>query len=183
MNCPICKKAMDYHTLLDAQLPAYRCPSCEGMWISSNEYLRWLRAQEAALPDRPVEEVELPIWEVSQLKLCPGCGHFLWRHKVFPNAAFYLDRCGHCNGVWFDKDEWAALVKLNMHDDINQFFTRPWQDRLREEEARSMLDQLYLERFGSEDYAWVKETWRWLHDHPQRSMMLAFLQAEEPYKI
>ena len=183
MKCPVCKEALDYHTLLDSQLPAYRCRRCEGLWISAREYLRWLKMQPALLPQRPADKADLPTWDTPQPKLCPQCGHLLVRYRVLPNADFYLDRCGNCNGIWFDKNEWDVLVARNLHDKVNQFFTQSWQARLRAEEARTKLDRLYLERFGAGDYARIKEVRHWLQNHPQRSMLLAFLQSDDPYVI
>lgn len=183
MKCPVCREPLDYHTLLDAQLPAYRCRKCEGLWISAHEYLRWLRQQTALLPEKSVDGVNTPTWDTPQIKLCPSCGHFLMHYRVLPYANFYLDRCGHCHGIWFDKDEWDTLVARNLHDKVNQFFTRPWQARLRAEEARAMLDDLYNDKLGAEDYARVQEAWSWLRHHPQRGMLLAFLQSDNPYAI
>jgi Zn-finger nucleic acid-binding protein len=183
MKCPICKTSLSYHTLLETQLPAYQCPTCEGIWISSNEYLRWLQAQPEDLPEKPADNMNVPTWDTSQLKLCPGCGHFLMRYHVLPNVPFYLDRCGHCNGVWFDKNEWDVLVARNLHDNVNQFFTQPWQTKIREKEAHSTLEKVYREKLGDADYARVKEIWDWLKHHPQRGMLLAYLQSEDPYKV
>jgi len=183
MKCPICKEALDYHQLLESYLPAYRCRQCEGIWISAREYLRWLQQQPTLLPERPAVETDLPTADTPQLKLCPQCGHFLIRYRVLPNAGFYLDRCGNCNGVWFDRNEWDVLVAHNLHDKVNQFFTQPWQNRLRAEEARLKLDQLYHDRFGNDDYARIKDVRQWLQAHPQRGMLLAFLQADDPYAM
>lgn len=182
MKCPTCQESLDYHTLLEAQLPAYRCRKCNGIWLSAREYLRWLKQQPAELPEKTTDEIA-PTWDTPQIKLCPSCGHFLMRYRVLPHASFYIDRCGQCNGVWFDKDEWEALVARNLHDKINQFFTRPWQARIRAEEARAMLDNLYLNRLGADDYARVKTTRDWLRNHPQRSILAAFLIADDPYTI
>jgi hypothetical protein len=66
---------------------------------------------------------------------------------------------------------------------VNQFFTQPWQSKIRDEEAKQKLDRLYLAKFGAQDYARVRETWEWLKSHPQQAMLLAFLQAEDPYRI
>ena len=182
MKCPICREQLDYHTLLETQLPAYRCRKCEGIWISAHEYIRWLKRQPMLLPEKPANEM-VPTWDTPQIKVCPACGHFLLRYRVLPYVGFYLDRCGHCHGIWFDKNEWEALVARNLHDKVNQFFTQPWQAKLRATEARAMLDQLYLDRLGAEDYAKVKDTWSWLRQHLRRSMLLAFLQADDPYSL
>ena len=182
MNCPVCKTTLEYHVLFESQMPAYRCASCEGVWVSANEYVRWVQTQGSLLLEKP-GAADVPTWDTPQLKLCPACGHFLMRYRVLPGVQFFVDRCGHCNGVWLDKGELDTLVERNLHDKINQFFTQPWQTRLRQEETHQALDRLYQEKFGTEGYARLSEIREWLCEQPQRSMMLAFLQAEDPYKI
>jgi Zn-finger nucleic acid-binding protein len=184
MICPVCKHSLSQHSLLESNLPAYQCENCGGIWISAQEYMRWLKQQKTVLPERPTEDVvNIPTWDTPQLKICPTCKHFLIRYRVLPNVQFYLDRCGNCNGVWLDKNEWEVLVEHNLHDKVNQFFTQPWQTKVREEETHAMLDKMYQEKFKPEDYAKLKEVRVWLKDHPQRSMLLAYLQADNPYKI
>jgi Zn-finger nucleic acid-binding protein len=115
--------------------------------------------------------------------LCLECRHILTRYRVLPGARFYLDHCGNCNGVWFDRDEWQVIVAHNLHDNVNELFTQPWQTRVRQVESQAMLDKLYLDKFGAKDYARIKEIWNWLKPHPHRAMLVAFLQANDPYKI
>jgi hypothetical protein len=45
------------------------------------------------------------------------------------------------------------------------------------------MDRLYLEKFGAEDYEHVKQIRAWLKEHPRQGMLIAFLQADDPYKI
>ena len=135
------------------------------------------------MPATQAESKMNPALDVNELKLCPNSGHILARYKIFPDTEFYLDRCSHCNGIWFDKNEWDALVARNWHDNVNEFFTRSWQDRVHTEETKAHLDKLYLEKFGAEDYEHIKQIREWLQDHPKLGMLLAFLQANDPYKV
>ncbi len=183
MKCPVCKDYSLQSTELQMGLPAYQCPRCNGIWISSNEYLNWRKTQGDELPGKAFEGDIGPIWQTEKLKLCPNCSHILTRYRIMPGVKFYLDHCGHCQGVWCDAGEWDIIVSHNLHDKVNQFFTRPWQARIHEAETRNMLDKLYLEKFGPEDYSRIKEIWEWLTPHPHRAMLLAYLQADNPYKI
>jgi Zn-finger nucleic acid-binding protein len=113
---------------------------------------------------------------------CPVCKDDRLQHETLEsNMPAY--KCGHCNGVWLDKGEWDILAARNLLGKINQFFTKPWQTSVQEEEAKVELDKLYTEKFGVADYARIKDIWSWLKDHPQRSMLLAYLHAENPYKV
>ena len=183
MKCPICLNQTLQPTTLDTGLPAFQCSQCQGIWIASNQYLNWLRSQPSALEEKAGDDIHIPTWDTQVLKLCPQCGHIMTRYRVLPGVNFWLDHCGHCNGVWFEKDEWNVLLERNLQDKVNAFFTQSWQAKIREAESRRVLDKLYLEKFGAADYEKIKEIHGWLMEHPQRSMLLAYLQAENPYKI
>lgn len=183
MKCPVCRTGLEFQEIADSGLPVHRCPSCQGQFLSANEYLRWVRARGQDLPATQAVDAELPTWDSQDLKVCPACAHAMLRYRVIAHAPFHLDRCGHCNGVWLDKDEWDALAARNLHDNIHEFFTQAWQIRLRAEEARAALDRLYLQKFGEDDYAQAKQVREWLSEHPRRGMLLAFLQADDPYRV
>jgi Zn-finger nucleic acid-binding protein len=182
MKCPVCQDSALGPVQLEQGLPAFKCSHCEGIWVSSTQYFAWLDQHGPKLPEKPAPESSITVTEVEQAKVCPECGHFLRRYKIWPDNDFSLDHCSSCNGVWFDRNEWAALEARNLHDKINQFFTKPWQDRLRREQTRHALDQIYLEKFGVDDYERLKQTRTWIRAHPQEMAMLAFLQAEDPYE-
>jgi Zn-finger nucleic acid-binding protein len=183
MYCPVCKTHSLAPTTLVNELPAYRCSTCKGVWIDSNAFLDWRRTKGDTLPERPGTSQIDPAWDLKELKLCPNCGRILRRFKVIPGEPLYIERCHTCNGMWLDHHEWSALVERNLHDNLNEFFTRAWQDRIRTEETRAHLDQLYLEKFGGQDYERIKEARLWLQEHQQRGMLLAFLQSDDPYQL
>jgi Zn-finger nucleic acid-binding protein len=180
MRCPVCKNQLLGPITLLEGLPARQCSNCKGVSISSNVYLTWRRTLGREFPPKEGAIEIDPSWEVKELKLCPDCGHIMARYKVFPDTAFYIDRCRNCNGIWLDHHEWDVLIDRNLHDNVNEFFTRPWQDNLRAVETRNHLERIYLEKLGEDDYENVKQVREWLKDHPLRGMLLAFLQAEDP---
>ena len=182
MKCPICKTDTLDPATLEGDLPAKSCSKCGGIWISSNVYLAWQPAHQG-LAEKPSDKPFDPVWDTKEFKLCPDCGHIMARYKTFPDVDYYLDRCGNCNGIWFDKNEWDALVERNLHGKLNEFFTHPWQAKLHQQEAANRMEEIYLSKFGKADYEHVKEVRAWLKDHAQRNMLLAFLQADDPYKI
>lgn len=184
MRCPLCKDVPLQQTSLETELLAFACPGCQGIWIASSDYQAWLKAHPTTLLEKPTAEAASPpVFDTQQAKLCPGCGHILSRYKIWPDLDLYLDRCGHCNGVWFDRNEWQMLVAHNLNDKLHMFFTRPWQKKLREQETRKRLDRIYAQRFGQEDYAKLQETRAWLDQHPQKSLLLAYLTDPDPYKV
>ncbi len=183
MKCPVCKIDSLSGISLVENLPANQCSNCGGVWVPSNAYLAWKRAKGDDVSEKAGSIHIDPSWEVDEIKLCPSSGHILARYKIFPDTEFYLDRCKDCNGIWFDKKEWDVLVDRNLHDNLNDFFTRSWQDNLRAVETKKNMENIYLLKFGADDYQHIQEVRVWLEDHPKRGMLLAFLQADDPYKI
>lgn len=183
MKCPVDKTDTLSQIALIEGLPAMQCSTCGGVWVDSNAYLAWRKAS-GKIDSRASADIKIdPAWDVDELKLCPNSGHIMGRYKILADSDFHLDRCGHCNGIWFDKHEWDALIELGLHDNVNEFFTRPWQDEIRSSEARNHMDKLYLEKFGADDYEHVKKVREWMKDHPKRGMLLAYLQASDPYAV
>jgi Zn-finger nucleic acid-binding protein len=183
MQCPVCKDYKLGMVVLLEGLSAAQCPNCKGIFIASNDYMAWWRTLGRVLPEKEGAIEIDPSWDVNELKLCPNCGHIMARYKVFPVTEFYLDRCRSCNGIWLEVHEWDVLIDRNLHDNLNEFFTRPWQDHLHAEETRIHLEAIYLDKLGEQDYERIQEIRGWLKDHPRHGMLLAFLQAEDPYKI
>lgn len=183
MKCPVCKSSSLHQIELTDKLPANQCSNCNGIWISSNQYLAWVRMQDKPLPEKDMGEVAAPQLKTDTLKLCPESGHIMKRFKVFPNVEFRLDRCGHCNGIWFDSNEWDVLVAHNLQDKVNQFFTAPWQEKLLENETRANMEKIYKDKLGAEDYKRIQEVRAWLEENPRRAMLIAFLQADDPYEV
>jgi hypothetical protein len=80
-----------------------------------------------------------------------------------------------------DKNEWESLKAADLHDEINQFFTKPWQQNIQSKEIASKFDAMYLERFGESDYQKIKEIRGWLQEHPNRNNLIAFLLDKDPF--
>lgn len=182
MNCPVCKTQTLALIELENGLPAYRCAKCSGTLLMSNEYLRWVRNQPQQAggdPDgSPTLNLDVPI-----AKTCPNCKHFMLRFDILPNDALVVDRCSNCNSIWFDQKEWEALTARGLQTRINEFFTKPWQDKIKSIESHKKLDAMYQEKLGEADYKKVQEVRDWLRKNPHMSMLFAFLQSDDPYKI
>jgi hypothetical protein len=75
-----------------------------------------------------------------------------------------------------------VLQDHHLHNRINLFMTRPWQQKIRDAEAHHRFEQIYRQRFGEADYARIQEVRAWLCAHKERTALLAFLMSEDPYK-
>lgn len=58
-----------------------------------------------ALHDKEEQRLEHEKQVLHYMK-CPKCGHDLRHSKV---ASLIVDRCTHCEGVFFDKEEWTEF--------------------------------------------------------------------------
>lgn len=182
MQCPNCDTPLSAPILTKNDPPVLGCQTCHGVWIDSTVYLAWV-AGRAVPPAVELTIDNTTVADTQNLKLCPTCRRFLTRYHILPGARFFVERCAHCNGVWFDEGEWEIARRHGLQDRINSLFTQPWQDQVRAVEARHSLEHIYLERFGAEDYQRVRDVRAWLDSHPQRGTLLAFLQARDPYSL
>jgi Zn-finger nucleic acid-binding protein len=167
---------------LEPGLESLACPTCHGDWLPGLAYQRWRQAHGVDLPERELttEEVEgLPVHEDLHGKLCPECGCLLLPYHVGHGLAFSLNYCGRCGGTWFEANEWAQMRAANLHDNLHQVFTQMWQAGVaRAERAREHERNLRV-RFGDADFERAREVRTWLHGHPHRSAILAYLTAPE----
>lgn len=182
MQCPVCKNTALSPVLLEQGLPSQQCPRCRGHWLGLNDYQAWLEAKGEILPEKP-PSAHAPIAQtVKRAKLCPQCDHLLLKYKLGRGTDISLDYCGQCGGVWFDKDEWAVLKDMNLHDEVYKIFTQSWQKKVRIELSHQHLSQHYQHKFGSEDYAKIRALKAWLIAHPESSALLAYLNNADPYQ-
>jgi len=176
----ICPSCCNDSRLRPNRLPvgllAHECHDCHGQWLSWDDYFHWLEKQPEPLDVRTDLELDLPKEEPASARICPECGVILARYHIGHGVPFQLDYCRRCNGVWFDAKEWEAVKSKNLHDKVNRFFTRAWQDRVREEEVARRLDNMFRERLGEIDYARVVEFKSWLQSQESPGPILAFLK-------
>jgi len=180
MKCPICKINKSKTIETEEKLFVEKCIECEGVWIQASNYWRWIENHEGT-PEKEAKTTREVI-ETKKPKFCPECNHFLTKYKVGHGVSFSLDRCGHCNGVWLDKNEWEELKERNLHDEIHFVFTQEWQKSVQVEYSKNYFDKVYRERFG-DSYEKIKEIREWVYGKPNSSEILAFLSDHDPYKV
>lgn len=183
MKCPVCQSETFNRVELDPGLGASRCESCAGNWVRGASYWHWLGSHGENLPERrePPEGPAPP--EDRKAKLCPECHTSMFRYTVGHGLGFGLDQCPACKGIWFDAAEWEALRERNLHDDIHAVFTAPWQAEASRVERRGRLEQIYLKRFGAEDYEEVRRVREWLDASPRKQELLAYLTDPNPFGV
>lgn len=181
MKCPVCKTADLASSSLDNSLTSRHCDNCGGNWIQSFEYWKWREQNKDNLPENILDPHDLPAnapdpkTGALRAKFCPECSGILIRYKVGHGTSFAIDQCGHCGGVWFDKDEWESLKVRNLHDDVYTIFTAPWQSKVRTQESIRAQEEIYRKKFGEEGFDEIKRMKEWIEEHPRKQEIIAYL--------
>ena len=158
-------------------MAAFECTSCAGHWLRFGDYLAWRDRQLTEQPEIPSEEAsESEPATATGVRRCPDCAYLLTRYSVGHGVPFFLDRCGHCNGVWFDPAEWNALRARGLHDNIHQIFGVSWQAAIRTAEGERRTEERFAQRLGS-DAERVRTFAEWVNTHPRRNEILAYVQS------
>jgi Zn-finger nucleic acid-binding protein len=181
MHCPVCKTSPLQPHPLEARLPAQHCPQCDGNWLNAAQYFDWLDANPTPLAEQPYSGPTLSLADDAQAKLCPECKHIMRRYEVGHDTHITLDQCASCDGMWFDRHEWDALKGRQLHRTVHLVFSAPWQNQIRHARVAAQLTEIHQQRFG-DDFARLNDLHTWIHQHPKKADMLAFLQDATPFK-
>lgn len=175
-TCPGCKEEGLSQHELEQDLHSSRCGKCNGVWVSSSQYQQWLKHHGENLPEKaPDAGVNLETNEAHGAKFCPECKYILLKYKVGHNVGFSLNRCGHCGGVWFDKNEWEIMKSRNLNDDVHLVFSEAWQSAVRAEEHNNAVDEILRKQIGDTDLKEIQRIKTWLQSHPKSAELYAYL--------
>jgi Zn-finger nucleic acid-binding protein len=133
------------------------------------------------MPDVFLEVEALPEQEDKNDKhtgLCPDGHGIMLRAKVDIDEPFYLERCTHCGGVWFDNGEWKRVIDNHLLTSLSDLWSTSWQRKRREEEGRERFMQMNREHLGDHIYDSVVALAQMLKEHPQQKRAISLLQAE-----
>jgi len=181
MNCPVCKKSELSLNHLEDNLTSQQCPLCRGNWIAGAEYWKWVEKHKTDLAERVVEHETLSLAETGLPIDCPECRFRMVKYLVGRGLEFSIDHCLGCKGIWLDGNEWEALKKRNLHDDLNLMFTSFWQTEAQRLERKKKMEQIYVNRFGETDYEEIKRIRYWLDTKNNREELIAYLIDKAPF--
>ena len=174
MNCPKCRK--------DSLVPApsggdnaFVCNGCRGWWVSrelvESSTAHYLLEGDDGLPSTSTE---------ADLRtgLCPHGHGLMIRARIDLAPRFYLERCPHCGGIWFDRGEWDRVADACLLENLPRLWSLSWQRRQRAAESRAKHMEWANERFGAQLMADLEALAGQLAEHPMRQQALAFLREE-----
>lgn len=182
MDCPVCKVELA-PAELEANLNSQRCPECHGNWIRGAEYWEWIENLHTDPAERVHEHETLTLAEPGFAIDCPECRFRMVKYMVGRGLDFTIDHCEGCKGIWLDGNEWEVLKKRNLHDDLNLMFTAFWQKEAQREARKKKMEQIYVGRFGEDDYEEIKRIRYWLETKTNREELLAFLIDKNPFDV
>lgn len=178
MRCPLCKKSTMAPVELAPGLTGSACSACSGVWIARDAYDTWRAGHPGNLPETPTA-AQIAVADSHQAKLCPQCGHLLLPYRVGHGLPFSIDHCGACGGIWFDRNEWDAILARNLHGDLHDILSAHWQAAVRRSEVQEAIEQTYRRLLGG-SYAKASELRAWLREQPQKSLILAYFSDAKP---
>lgn len=169
-----------------------RCTRCHGFWLTRDQVTE-VEARAGRLELEPAD-ASPPDHEVDlRGGLCPDCRRILVRAPIEEHREdhgrggeaedFYLDRCAHCGGIWFDAGEWRELAGDPVAEDLSRLWDPDWRrDRLAERNRRAYVARLE-ERLGLDLFAAAEGLIEHLRSEPdKRAATLAYLHSELGYE-
>ncbi|MCW5211638.1 zf-TFIIB domain-containing protein [Desulfobulbus sp. TB] len=181
MKCTSCKKGSLIPAYLDQLFPCHTCSHCAGNLVMLSDYLRWLEDNEN--PDFiHASDAVVEAEETSSVMICPKSSALMVKYKISQHNDHRLDLSSAINAVWLDKGEWELLKKEGLAGKLNEIFTASWQNSVREAQISDTLTMLYEKKFG-ENYEKIKIFKEMIDKMERKSEVIAYLIAEDPYKI
>ena|SRR5688572_17643052 len=108
-RCPECRKALIVLELHGVEVD--HCVQCGGTWLDAGE-LELLLERAGVGPRRIREALRTKARGPREGRRCPRCRRRLRRLAIGDTAAIELDRCDLGHGLWFDRGEMEAVVRL-----------------------------------------------------------------------
>lgn len=173
-NCPACRTATLTSTNLEVHLEALSCSSCDGQWVTADDYRAWLESGPDTTATGPVATT---VKDNTAAAFCPDCRQLMRKTNVGHGLDFYIDQCPCCQGTWFDPNEWSHLKSQNFHTQVQQISSAAWQKKARQHRLQQTVQQAYASKFSATDYTEAQRIKNWLERHPQKQELLSFFTA------
>ena len=131
-NCPHCKTPLEELSYEGA--PIQKCSFCGGVFVEQNKISRILIRRDKEFSEEAVRLAQVVMKErekfvtgMGRFKLknswlldCPKCARKMRRQFFVYSYPVEIDRCIHCEGAWFDRQELEILQYIYEHKE--QFF-------------------------------------------------------------
>ncbi|HZW05529.1 MAG TPA: zf-TFIIB domain-containing protein [Phycisphaerales bacterium] len=174
MKCPACIKPLAVDS---GPLPSsHSCPSCKGHWVPYERFEAWLGAGAAGLRSGAV--VAPPVSRRAKARLCPRCERIVAPARLSNTPQIEVERCGTCNGVWFDGAEMEWAAGTGMLARLYHVLNDSGQRRLDMEREAAEHENRVRAVLGDDVYAEAARIKAWLDAQPQRATIMAVLMGQ-----
>lgn len=181
MACPSCGGDFKKYQL-DEYLLGESCIKCNGVSFSLSDYLYYLSRSSAVNEDLDKSQ-NIEMDEDTKTALRCNCGQLMSKYKISHESDRRVDNCSACQTIWLDNGEWQYLRSNNLHRVINKIFTDPYQRNIRLQNTKNVLHKNYNQLLGEEDYTHIKDVRCWIENNPNKSVLKAYLNAQNPYSV
>lgn len=181
MNCTSCNNGVLTPSFLGRDFRARTCNGCGGNWILIEDYVSWKEKNTGYQFTEHMWFEETEISDSKKALICPSSGTIMRKFRVSASNEHKIDYSAKVAGVWLDKGEWELLKSEGLAGSLNSMLTSHWQAKIRETSAAENFADIYLSKFGADNYQKAKEFREWLSDHELKSDLRAYILAEDPY--
>jgi len=108
MDCAACKAPMIVLELEEVEIDF--CPACNSIWLDSGELE--LLLEEGERKDLLLESIVPDKKSKEKKRRCPICLKKMEKVVCGLEEKITLDRCKRNDGLWFDKGELRAIIKM-----------------------------------------------------------------------
>lgn len=179
MKCPNCESMDSVNLTLEDNLHAIKCNNCEGIWIPSTNYLKYIESNKPDLSLLNPTDMQKVFSEkdTETGKKCPDCGKQVVARKAGFGAEFKVDRCDHCYGIWLDRDEWELLKSKNLNTVIYYMFTSTWEMKVRSQTEFSLKLKAIEKNFSEDQSTKIVDFLKWLEQQDNKHELLSYMNS------
>ena len=123
MVCPVCKKPMIILELNEVEIDY--CPSCSGIWLDAGELE--ILFENQAEREKIISSFLVDMENTEKQFKCPICRRKMDKIFVGEKKELLIDKCPNDDGLWFDRGELKAVLKMGDKDNkvaelLNEIF-------------------------------------------------------------
>ena len=114
MDCPVDKNPMIILELNEVEIDY--CPSCSGIWLDAGELE--ILFENQAEREKIISSFLVDMENTEKQFKCPICRRKMDKIFVGEKKELLIDKCPNDDGLWFDRGELKAVLKMGDKEKI-----------------------------------------------------------------
>jgi Zn-finger nucleic acid-binding protein len=180
MNCTSCAKGLLKPTFLEGQFRSHKCNNCHGDWVLIEDYVAWKERNPNYKFADSISFEENEVKDSKRALFCPVSGVMMRKFKLSASHEHRIDYSAAVGGIWLDDGEWELLKSEGLAGSLNSVVTQNWQKELQKETAKVNFEDIYVSKFGHDNYAKVKAFRTWLDSQDNKADLRAYIVGGSP---